>query len=372
MANSDMVAKTNESTNSSTNTFTENKDDTDPPEQSRSNTSTVSASRANNLPLVWKCLEEQGISAGASNIIVQSWRQGTAKQYRSYLQKWELYCNKRKIDPIHPTILDGINFLSSLFESGIGYNAINTARSALSSILLLPGNVSFGSHPLATRLLKGVFELRPSLSKYQDTWEISVVLKVLDEWKLEDSSLKVLSLKLSMRFEITTSQRLQTLKSLCINKMNLKSDQCSFEIDVLLKTSQPGKHLNKVVIAAYPGNKNVRPVQHLKSYMKKTSTFREKHIQLFVSFRKPNNPVSADTLARWIKTVMHKAGINTVIYGAHSTKAASTSAAHRKHIDTNKILAAAGWTNETTFSKFYNKTIVDVTKSMAKTYCLPS
>ncbi|CAB4010938.1 Transposon Tf2-6 poly, partial [Paramuricea clavata] len=114
IANSDMVAKTNESTNSSTNTITENKDDTDPPEQSGSNTSTVSASRANNLPLVWKSLEEQGISAGASNIIVQSWRQGTAKQYRSYLQKWELYCNKRKIDPIHPTISDGINFLSSL------------------------------------------------------------------------------------------------------------------------------------------------------------------------------------------------------------------------------------------------------------------
>jgi hypothetical protein len=95
-------------------------------------------------------------------------------------------------------------------------------------------------------LIEGVFELRPSLPKYQDTWDISVVLKVLEEWKLEDSSLKVLSLKLSMLFAITTSQRLQTLKALCINKMNLKSDQCSFEIDVLLKTSQPGKHLNKV------------------------------------------------------------------------------------------------------------------------------
>jgi hypothetical protein len=94
------------------------------------------------------------------------------------------------------------------------------------------------------------------------------VPKVLEEWKLEGSSLKVLSLKLSMRFPITTSQRLQTLKALCINKMNLKSDQCSFEIDVLLKISQPGKHLNKVVIAAYPGNKILRPVQHLKSYMK--------------------------------------------------------------------------------------------------------
>ena len=60
---------------------------------------------------------------------------------------------------------------------------------------------------------------------------------------------------------------------------------------------------------------------------------------------------------------MDKAGINTEIYGAHSTRAASTSAAHRKNIDTNRILATAGWSNENTFSKFYNKTVTDLTSN---------
>ena len=56
-----------------------------------------------------------------------------------------------------------MNFLAELFQSGVGYSAINTARSALSSILILPDNTTFGSHPLVSRLkvLKGVFELRP-------------------------------------------------------------------------------------------------------------------------------------------------------------------------------------------------------------------
>ena len=59
---------------------------------------------------------------------------------------------------------------------------------------------------------------------------------------------------------------------------------------------------------------------------------------------------------------MDKAGINTEIYGAHiSTRAASTSAAHRKKIDTIRILAAAGWSNANIFSKFYNKTVTDLT-----------
>jgi hypothetical protein len=228
---------------------------------------------------------------------------------------------------------------------------------------LVPGNVNFGSHPLTTRLLKGVFEMRPSLPKYQDTWDVTVVLKVLEAWNLDDISLKDLSFKLSMLLAITTSQRIQTLKALCIDNMVLKADQCIFKIDVLLKTSQPGKHLSKVVIAAYLDKKNLCPVQHLKSYLEKTSTLRGKHTQLFVSFQKPHKPVSTDTIARWIKTVMSKAGINTEIYGAHSTRAASTSAAHKKNIDTNRILSAAGWSNETTFSKFYNKTIVDLAKN---------
>ena len=233
----------------------------------------------------------------------------------------------------------------------------------MSLIVALPGNVSFGSHPLTTRLLKGVFELKPSLPRYQDTWDVSVVLKLLENWNLDEITLKDLTLKLTMLLAITTSQRIQTLKALSISNMNLKADQCHFKIDVLLKTSRPGKHLNNLVIAAYSANKNLCPIKHLQSYVGKTSALRGTHTQLFLSYQKPHNPVSTDTIGRWIKVVMAKAGINTEMYGAHSTRAASTSAAHKKNIDTNKILAAAGWSNENTFSKFYNKNITDLTSN---------
>ena len=72
---------------------------------------------------------------------------------------------------------------------------------------MLLGNVSFGSHPLVSRLLKGVFELRPSFPKYQDTWDIPVVLKLFENWNLDEITLKDLSLKLTMLLAITTSQR---------------------------------------------------------------------------------------------------------------------------------------------------------------------
>ena len=47
-------------------------------------------------------------------------------------------------------------------------------------------------------------------------------------------------------------------------------------------------------------------------------------------------------------------------YGAHSTRAASTSAVF-KNMCVNEILKkSAGWTNEKTFAKFYNLEINDV------------
>ena len=54
-------------------------------------------------------------------------------------------------------IHNSIDLLATLFVSGLGYSVIVTARSALSSVLILPDNTTFGSHPLVTRFIKGVF-----------------------------------------------------------------------------------------------------------------------------------------------------------------------------------------------------------------------
>lgn len=41
------------------------------------------------------------------------------------------------------TIYDGLEFLMSLFRQGLGYSAINTARSALSAIITLSDKTIF-------------------------------------------------------------------------------------------------------------------------------------------------------------------------------------------------------------------------------------
>ena len=75
--------------------------------------------------------------------------------------------------------------------------------------------------------------------------------------------------------------------------------------------------------------------------------------QPFVSYCKPHKGVSSSTLARWIKTVLGKSGIDTNIFKAHNTRPAATSKAFFSKAFIKQIVSFANWSNEKVFSKFY-------------------
>ena len=56
---------------------------------------------------------------------------------------------------------------------------------------------------------------------------------------------------------------------------------------------------------------------------------------------------------------MCRSGINTKIFGAHSTRAAATSKAKQLSVPIADIMKKAGWSRKSTFAKFYDKKIVD-------------
>ena len=108
------------------------------------------------LQSIRRSLETQGISKRASDIILQSRIQGTRKQYGSYIKRRIKYCYRKHVSCVDPSISQAI-FLVELHDQGIGYSAMNTARSALSCILTPVNGITLGAHPTVTRFLKGVF-----------------------------------------------------------------------------------------------------------------------------------------------------------------------------------------------------------------------
>ena len=64
---------------------------------------------------------------------MHSWRTGTTKQYRVYLDKWKNFATARNENSVHPSVANVIDFMTHLYDTGSSYSAINTARSALSA-----------------------------------------------------------------------------------------------------------------------------------------------------------------------------------------------------------------------------------------------
>ena len=223
---------------------------------------------------------------------------------------------------------------------------------------MVPGGDTFGRHPLVTRFMKGVFETRPSLPRYGATWDVNVMLKYLSSLgPPARQTLKMLSYKVVMLLSLLSGQRRQTVHSLDISAMQLSSEKCTFVITSLLKTSRPGKHLTSMEFESYPLDKNLCPVAHVAEYVHRTKALRGNQSRLFISYQRPFKEVSADTISRWLKTTLALAGIDITKFGAHSTRSASTSAAKAVNVPIDLIMLNAGWSQESTFTKFYLKPI---------------
>ncbi len=171
------------------------------------NSSTAQDLAITGLSCVRRTLQEAGISDKASTLMLKAWRKGTQKQYNTYLKDWGLYCHSAGCNRLSAPLKVGVNFLADK----VGYSVVNTARSTLSSVITLPDGSSFGKHPMVKRLLKGVFEDKPSLPRYSKTWDLNVVLcylRTLPEY--DRISLKDLTCKLVLLIAVLSGQRCQT------------------------------------------------------------------------------------------------------------------------------------------------------------------
>ena len=310
------------------------------------------------MSLIRGKVKSSSLSKPAQDILLASWRPGTRKQYDSYLHRWAKFCYDHEINVYQPSVEQVVEFLTQLFQTGLGYSAINTARSALSSIVTL-AHVPLGEHPMIKRFLKGVFELRPSLPKYSSIWDVNTLLLYLKKLApLEKLSLKEISLKMTSLLCILTGQRCQTIHKIDISHIQHLPNMIRITIKDTLKTTKPGRDIKPLELLAYTNDPDLCIVRLFKEYLLRTSTLREGHTQLLISFQKPYKPVSKDTISRWVKATLKASGIDTEQFTAHSCRSASASATKNAGLSLVEIMKTAGWSNCTTFGKFYDKNII--------------
>jgi hypothetical protein len=137
-------------------------------EQTRDSSSVTQESTSASLSCVRTSLQQRNLSERTIQVIMNSWRNSTCKSYSSYLRKWEAFAFQYNFNVWNPDISDVLEFFTFLIDQGCGYSVINTARSALSTIINVD-NLPIGKHSLVKRFVSGVYNIKPSLPRYTAT-----------------------------------------------------------------------------------------------------------------------------------------------------------------------------------------------------------
>ena len=249
-----------------------------------------------------------------------------------------------------------LEFLSELYERGLSYNTIAAAKCSISSLAKTPEGNNIGSDQDVVRFMKGIFELRPTL-KSDKIWEVNKLLNYYRNKPANDSlNLKELTKKTCALLMLISAQRAQTLNLIRTTGIEFEENNCTIYVLDKLKQTRPNFHLEPIVVTKNDKDKQVCVFSCLKDYLQRTEKLRLGFTdKLFICYRAPHREASIDTICRWSKDVLSKAGIDN--FTAKSYRSASSSDMMTKGVNLKTIMKTAGWSRESTFRKFYCKSV---------------
>lgn len=304
-------------------------------------------------------------------IMTASRRPSTIKQYSPHTLAWDNYCKEQLIHPVFTNIQIILKFLRELFNRGSSHSSISMAKSAIQAITILPPGQCLSKMDTLKMFTQGVFNKRPPQNKTPTIWDADEVVVWMDSLGSPDVvALDILVTRLLLLVLLLSGQRPQVLLALKLSNLILTKSQAVFTLQSLdFKQGRPGFKVPKIVLPAYPRS-NVCIVAHLIEYLQRTESVRDSIDELILTTRKPFHPASLNTMSRWIKLGLEKAGININVYGAGSTRSASASKALQGGASIDSIIKMVGWSKQTTFTRFYSKQI-KVSDNIAQ-YILPA
>lgn len=129
----------------------------------------------------------------------------------------------------------------------------------------------------------------------------------------------------------------------------------------MIKTSGAGRSQPLLCLPYFKDNPAICAAKTLDDYVSATARLRPESVDnLFVTIKRPYKKASSQTIARWIKQTLAESGVDVTVFGAHSTRHASTSAAASAGVCIDTIRKTAGWSSSSlAFARFYNRPITD-------------
>lgn len=253
-----------------------------------------------------------------------------------------------------------LNFLAYLNDNNMSYSAINVIKSALSSVLGFFDGKPLGQHELVIRLMKGVARRRPPQPKYSQFWDVDEVLQALSRFPSDFASL---TYKTCFLLALCVAARVSELSGFTTDCIFFTSTGVKLILPKLAKVPKVSTRDRRLFEITPFSDLALCPVNALKQYLEVTSAKRGDCKSLFVSVNAPHRAVSSATVARWLKLVLERCGVDISIYSAHSVRGAAVSKA-QVSLPAETLMKCGRWSCEGTFTRYYLR--VDNARSLTQ------
>ena len=308
------------------------------------------------------------LPANVLDTILQSRAEGTRQQYATRWNYFEAWCTDQKEEPTTCSLQTVLSFLQMLLEKG---RKLSTLRGYVAALSLYHNAIegrSLGSHQLVGQFLRGARRKLPRSNMRTPMWDLKIVLEALAHPPFEpmaSADLKWVSLKTAFLLAITSAKRVSELHALSVSADCVRWHPGGESVELwpnpaFLPKVLPLTHVNRpITLVRWPENETICPLRALRLYLTATQSLRRTE-QLFVCHGqlKRGLALTKQRLAHWIVGAISAAyeGAGIPLAGrvtAHTTRGVATSWAALRGVSLQDICAAATWTSDTTFARYY-------------------
>ena len=132
--------------------------------------------------------------------------------------------------------------------------------------------------------MKGIFKKVDHLSLDMNQWDIQPMLShLLSFGPAKVVDLKSLTNKLVVLIALVSPQRTQSIQLLDLRFMKMNTDEVEFTIPEHIKQSRSAYKVQPMILKAYPIDRRLCVVTHLKEYIRRTKLLRSVESRLFTS-----------------------------------------------------------------------------------------
>ena len=313
-----------------------------------------------------------GFSKNITKYCVEHWRDRTCDTYKYKIRSWIQFNSLKKYNALEIDPVKLLEYLIHLFE--VENKSLTNIRNhihCLKSLCSAIGKPITTAHARQFDMtFHSMFLKKPSKlpAPPGPIWDVKLLL---DHFERQQSNkhltLMALSKKLATLLLLISMHRSVDLTGLHIRHLTWEDQDSTaiFKLQTFNKTytyrttKRMAMRLQTLRISLFmPANDSrwsskVCPVRCLHHYLRCTKLTWGKNSQLFVTTTDSFMPAKLPTIYRWVKVLMHDAGIDISKYAPGSIRKASSSSAFAEGISVQTILKRAGWTNSNTFAKHY-------------------